>query len=283
MERPVGRALAPTRNVWASAINENIFMIQNIDFKVLILIALGSGCSTTSSIWRGENGQAVVFTFRHAYANTHVLKLDEKSFMMIDSGGFEQAPDLEQDLKDNHIEPSLIKAIILTHGHWDHAAGAKFFQDKYQIPIIAGARDRPLLEKGKSDPLCPTSIMARLRVKDDEGMIFKAPLISRWIEEKTNLKDLIGFDVNIVPIPSHTEGSLIVMVGENAFVGDLFRGAIVGGTPEIHFYMCDLGANREFVNTFLRDEGKEVNHFFTGHFGPVFDRIEVQKAFSINQ
>jgi glyoxylase-like metal-dependent hydrolase (beta-lactamase superfamily II) len=250
-------------------------------FLNLSLLVAGTGCATSRSSWTGNSSQTRVFTFRHAYANAHLIKLDEKSFIMVDSGGYEKAADLESDLIENKIDPTYIKAIILTHGHWDHAAGAKYFQDKYQIPVVAGVCDQHLLEQGKSETLCPTSFFAKLRLKDDEAMVFKSPNITKWISEKTNLKDLLGFDVDVIPLPSHTNGSLAVISGNIAFVGDLFRGSIVGSAPETHFYICDLMSNRQYIEEFLKTDGKNVEHFFTGHFGPVFERNAVVDFFDL--
>ncbi|MEO1574903.1 MAG: hypothetical protein AAFU65_08075, partial [Pseudomonadota bacterium] len=44
----------------------------------------------------------------------------------------------------------------------------------------------------------------------------------------------------IVRLPGHTEGSLVAVVGETAFVGDLLRGSVTGTAARTHFYMCDL-------------------------------------------
>ena len=248
--------------------------------KLIALFSTISSCATSESVWNDESEQPSVFTFRHAYANSHVIKLDETAFIMVDAGGYDQAPDLKEDLRENGIDPSLIKAIILTHGHWDHAAGAKYFQDKYQTPVLAGSRDRLILESGSSEALCPTSFFARWRVKDDEAVRFKPPTVARWIDSDTNIRDFVGFDVKIISVPSHTDGSLVVIVGKNAFVGDLFRGSILGSSPETHFYICDLAANRRLISEFLSKQGKDVVNLFTGHFGPVFGRSVVEKYFN---
>ena len=55
----------------------------------------------------------------------------------------------------------------------------------------------------------------------------------------------------IVPLPGHTPGSLVVTIAGAAFVGDLFRGGIVGSPAEVHFYMCDLDDNHRDVRTLL--------------------------------
>jgi glyoxylase-like metal-dependent hydrolase (beta-lactamase superfamily II) len=71
-----------------------------------------------------------------------------------------------------------------------------------------------------------------------------------------------------VPLPGHTRGSLVVVIGSAAFVGDLFRGAVVGSSAETHFYMCDLDDNQRDIR-WLLDTFPNATVFFTGHSGPV--------------
>jgi len=52
--------------------------------------------------------------------------------------------------------------------------------------------------------------------------------------------------------PGHTDGSLVLVVGEHAFVGDLIRGGILDANqPETHFFMCDLEENRARIKELL--------------------------------
>lgn len=241
------------------------------------VMLLNFSCATSKDVWEGEGLKTT--TFRRAYANSHIVELENGNFIMIDSGGYEEAPALESDLLANKMDPKKIKAIIITHGHWDHAAGARYFKEKYNIPIIAGLGDKKLLLQGHSDKLCPTSMMAKLRVDDDETLKFVPPEVDYWISEDTSLQELIGIEGTVLPIPSHTPGSLLVIIGPHAFVGDLFRGAVIGSTPEVHFYICNIEENRTYINSFLQTKGVNSINFFTGHFGPTFKRQEVIEAF----
>jgi glyoxylase-like metal-dependent hydrolase (beta-lactamase superfamily II) len=141
--------------------------------------------------------------------------------------------------------------------------------------------DQSLIEQGASEKLCPTSLMAKLRVNADESVRFVPPSVDDWIAEETDLKNLLGIDGALIPVPSHTKGSLAVVVGSHAFVGDLFRGAMIGGTPELHFYMCDQDSNKRAIDDFLNRKAASAQRFFPGHFGPSFSRSEVQAAFDL--
>ena len=71
----------------------------------------------------------------------------------------------------------------------------------------------------------------------------------------------------IEPLPGHTPGSLIVMAGDAAFVGDLIRGGVVfSQSPTEHFYHENRSQAREQLKT-LAQSG--VRMIFPGLFGPL--------------
>ncbi len=82
----------------------------------------------------------------------------------------------------------------------------------------------------------------------------------------------------VLALPGHTDGSLVVVSDTQAFVGDLFRGSVVGHKAERHFYMCDLRDNDADIRALLDGPASGVETFFTGHFGPL-DRAAVEKRF----
>jgi len=45
------------------------------------------------------------------------------------------------------LDPNKIKYVIVSHGHIDHAGGAKFLQDRFGTHVIMGAADWDLLER----------------------------------------------------------------------------------------------------------------------------------------
>jgi len=43
------------------------------------------------------------------------------------------------------FDPHTIKYVILTHGHIDHASGAKYLQDQFGVRLLASAADWELM------------------------------------------------------------------------------------------------------------------------------------------
>lgn len=218
-----------------------------------------------------------VHTFRRDYANAHLLVQGE-ALVLVDTGLEKNAALLETDIREAGFDPKRIRAVVLTHGHGDHAGGARHFKEHLGVPIVAGMGDQNMLAAGKMDRLCPTDLTARLRLKEDQSQTYHATKADVWIDAPKPLAEIGGIEGTVMPMAGHTPGSLVVITPKAAFVGDLFRGSIVDASAERHFYMCNEVDNNQDINALL-GLAPTANTFFVGHFGPV-DRLAVGMRFS---
>jgi glyoxylase-like metal-dependent hydrolase (beta-lactamase superfamily II) len=232
----------------------------------LALLVTTSACAHQTQHER--HGELEVVTLRIAYNNAHALQIGEQT-LLIDTGTAAEAAALDRRLRDAGVDPSSLAAIVLTHGHADHAGGAQWFRDRYGVPIIAGAGDLELLAGGHNDELCPTDRQGRKRLAVHQAATYAPVTVDHAIREPTDLSALVGVAATVVPLPGHTAGSLVLVVDELAFVGDLLRGSIVGGSAERHFYMCDLADNDADIATLLDELAPHAKTFYVGHFGPL--------------
>lgn len=123
--------------------------------------------------------------------------------------------------------------LILTHTHFDHAANAGLIESYYNPCILVHRDEAVFLKTGDSplpygtNPL--TSWMVRNFGKSVAGKV-KYQGVNRLqsISFTTDLSDT-GINVQLIPTPGHTMGSMSVVVDrEIALVGDTIFGVIPG-------------------------------------------------------
>ena len=247
-----------------------------LSLPLTAIVAL-SACASSTQSTRTTLGE--VETVTEEYSNIHILRSGE-DLILVDSGLESTAAEADASIRSLGLDPSRVKAVVLTHGHADHAGGALYFRERYGATIVVGAGDHGLLAAGKSDHLCPTGDIAKGRLEEDIAVTFTPFEADLEVDEEQTLGALVEGLVEpvagcrVVPVAGHTEGTIALICGDAAFVGDIFRGAIVGSSAETHFYMCDLEDNRRDIEALLADNPK-VATFFPGHFGPVA-RAEVE-------
>ena len=121
-----------------------------------------------------------------------------------------------------------LKAVILTHGHWDHIADAQKFQ-QMGIPIYAHREDQNWIED--------SSIMNAMLPPEFH---FKGAKVDHFIDQGEKL-NLLGMEFEVRHVPGHAPGNILLYNALNkvAFVGDvIFSGSVgrydlPGGDPNV--------------------------------------------------
>lgn len=147
-------------------------------------------------------------------SNTYVVGEKEGPCVIIDLGSTNKK--IINYIRENHSE---VKAILLTHGHFDHIRGINSFLNVFKdCPVYVDANDYELLINEKLN--CSSISGENVTVKSENIKTFKD-------------HDLLEFDeTNIYEVfetPFHTDGSVCLLnKKENAlFTGDtLFKGSI---------------------------------------------------------
>lgn len=234
-----------------------------MDRRSLPLLLALVGCAESTT--RTASGALEVVTVRLAYNNAHAVAV-EGGTLLVDAGLERDAEALAGALSAAGVDPAGIALVVLTHGHADHAGGARWLRETYGTPILAGAGDRALVEAGRNDRLCPTDATARERLDAAQAETFEPSTPDILVSEPLDLAEL-GLAGTVTPVGSHTEGSLVLDVGDALFAGDLLRGSVLGGEATTHYYQCDPAAAEAAVATTLA--ASDAPYWFVGHFGPL--------------
>ena len=158
--------------------------------------------------------QAGIISVTHFQQNCTILFDSEtKEGVVVDPGG--DVDVILQTVRENGID---LKAIWLTHGHIDHAGGAKELKEATGLEIIGPHEDdKPLLE--------------RLEAQAERfGLTMKVEnvLPDRWLSDG----DTVFFGTHVFDVlhcPGHAPGHVVYVnqLQRFAHVGDvLFRGSI---------------------------------------------------------
>lgn len=119
------------------------------------------------------------------------------------------------------VEPRLaadgctLKALWLTHGHWDHIQDAAIVIRATGVPVTAHAADRVLFDS-------PGTMMKFL----GRDLKIDPVAVDHWVVQGDRIPAL-GLEFEVRHVPGHCPGNLLFLVGKSAFVGDaLFAGSV---------------------------------------------------------
>ena len=157
-------------------------------------------------------------------ANCYLIKA--RGLIMIDCGSKPNPAGFLKQLKKRSISPNNIDLIVITHGHWDHIAGAAEIKKIAEAKTAINYREKSWLESG-NPPLSPP---VNLWGQFFGGMLkLMVPFVTysgitadiEMTDEGLSLEDY-GINGSVLHTPGHTEGSMSILLetGE-AFVGDL--------------------------------------------------------------
>lgn len=151
--------------------------------------------------------------------NTYIIYEGENA-IIVDPG--DNAPDLLGLIRSHGLTPVLI---LLTHAHADHTGAVQALQNDFQTPIAVHEADNGLLKGNVPDVLKVRYLQGR------------------------EILEGYGFDIEVIPTPGHTAGSVCYLINGVLFSGDtLFRGTI-GRTDFPESSWPDMERSLEILRT----------------------------------
>ncbi len=132
--------------------------------------------------------------------NCYIITEDNKSCVIIDAG--EEYEKIDAFLHEKNLSP---KAILLTHGHFDHCASCKKFQEK-GVKIY--------IHQADADKLYTNGNLSYIVQKSFDS--FTADVLLQEGEIEVN-----NIVFKVLHTPGHSKGSVVYIYKNNVFCGDL--------------------------------------------------------------
>jgi hydroxyacylglutathione hydrolase len=156
--------------------------------------------------------------------------------VLVDAHYPKHEDDILRRLEAAGIDPDRVTALVLTHGHPDHAGSAAALAARLDVPVIAGALDVEACAAGDQVELHATGSRGRL-MGVFVGKGFPAVQVDVPVADALDLAPY-GVDAAARWVGGHTAGSLVVTLDDGRVIsGDLIRGHLFRrDRPTLHFF-----------------------------------------------
>jgi hydroxyacylglutathione hydrolase len=154
--------------------------------------------------------------------------------LLVDTGKANKWTKLNRQLERLGVKKESMRALILTHSHFDHAENAALIKENYGAPLVAQRLEVEFLARGENPPIRGTFVVTQWMTNF---------LLNPWtlrllrytpvkcdivVDDSLDLVSL-GFPACILHTSGHSPGSISVIVDDEiALVGDTMFGVWKG-------------------------------------------------------
>jgi glyoxylase-like metal-dependent hydrolase (beta-lactamase superfamily II) len=195
----------------------------------------------------------------------YVVKSDK--IFLIDSGTSQTTEKVLKTLEEFKISPKTINALIVTHEHYDHGAGAAELLKKMPTTMVLASEKTAEILRDPSEFLETTKKF----YGEAAGLVSPFPPVRNVeiIEEGDSMDLGGGISLEVVALPGHTPGSigLFELKTKTLFAGD----AVCNYNEQYEFYMPPSFPELFDYETYLKSLDVILSYDFKylcmGHFG----------------
>jgi hydroxyacylglutathione hydrolase len=185
--------------------------------------------------------------------------------MLVDCGNAGSEQKILSEMQGLGLEPGMLRLLVLTHAHFDHAGSAAQLKALTGCRIVIHRSEASRLQNGFSDLPPGTRWKARLLV--GAGRIL-ARRMGRFPAAEPDLLvdreyELVryGFPGRIIHMPGHTVGSMVVLLEDGTLIGgDTFFG--LEGKQHFPPFAEDLPA---LVESWKRTRELQIGTIYPAH------------------
>jgi len=136
--------------------------------------------------------------------NCYVVGDNTGNALIIDPGSDHQS--IISLIEERQWRP---KAILITHGHFDHIGAVSELRERYDIPFFSKQADAKLMRRAN---------LYKLVVEPEKPI--KPPAFDQEIVDVQGNAAVSDFDLSILETPGHTPGSVCIVIDRKIFTGD---------------------------------------------------------------
>jgi glyoxylase-like metal-dependent hydrolase (beta-lactamase superfamily II) len=163
------------------------------------------------------------------------------------------------------LQPGMLKLLILTHAHYDHAGSASRLKELTGCRIMIHGSESTRLEAGYT-PI-PAGTRWKARVVATVGRIFARRIMSYppaipdiLVEQSLDLSEF-GFPGGVIHTPGHTFGSMVVLLED----GEMLAGDTLIGIPGKRIFPPFAEDPEALKQSWKMLSGLQVNTFHPAH------------------
>jgi hydroxyacylglutathione hydrolase len=201
------------------------------------------------------------FGLSHAFDCSVFIVDCSDELVMVDAGAGCEPEGILRNMKNDGLSISNLSRVVLTHGHADHAGGARYFQERFGCTIYLGEPEADTVEKGDEKDL--SLDIAKKSGFYSPDYTFKNCHIDVRLRHKESIS-CGNCTFEALHVPGHSPGSICFLIdlpeGRALFSGDtVFPEGVIG------MLNCDGSELSDYRKYIGRLKELRIDMLFPGH------------------